>query len=68
MQNGHFWVVGGEYTCCDFKNLIKGTERVEGPFENRGEAERRWRDLSESYRPQAQMRFTIAQDHCSTSA
>ena len=65
MQKGHFWVIGGEYTCCDFKILIKGTERVEGPFDSRGDAERTWRNLSENHRPQAQVRFTIAQDQAS---
>jgi hypothetical protein len=37
-----------------------------GPFESRTEAERTWRILSEDHRPQAQVRFTIAQEPSST--
>lgn len=62
MQKSRYWVVGGEYTSTDFETLIQGTERVVGPFESRNEAERTWRFLSEDHRPQAQVRFTIAQE------
>ncbi|AWM85610.1 hypothetical protein [Microvirga sp. 17 mud 1-3] len=62
MQKSRFWVVGGEYTSCDCEQLVQGTERVVGPFESRHEAERTWRTLSEDHRPQAQVRFTIAQE------
>jgi hypothetical protein len=69
MQKSRFWVVGGEYTSCDCEQLVQGTERVVGPFESRHEAERTWRILSEDHRPQAQVRFTIAQEpHGSLSA
>ena len=62
MQKSRFWVVGGEYTSCDCETIVQGTERVVGPFESRIEAERTWRSLSEDHRPQAQVRFTIAQE------
>ncbi|MCB8819031.1 DUF4170 domain-containing protein [Microvirga rosea] len=62
MQKNRYWVVGGEYTSTDFETLIQGTERVVGPFEHRSDAERTWRYLSEDHRPQAQVRFTIAQE------
>ena len=62
MQKSRFWVVGGEYTTTDFETLIQGTERVVGPFETRNDAERTWRALSEDFRPQAQVRFTIAHE------
>jgi hypothetical protein len=62
MQKSRFWVVGGEYTSCECESLVQGTERVVGPFESRTEAERTWRLLSEDHRPQAQVRFTIAQE------
>jgi hypothetical protein len=62
MHKARFWVVGGEYTSCEFETLIQGTERVIGPFESRMEAERTWRTLSEDHRPQAQIRFTIAHE------
>jgi hypothetical protein len=63
MMNGsRYWVVGGEYTCCAFENLIRGTEKLMGPFDSREEAEQAWRRLSEEHRPRAQMRFTIARE------
>ena len=62
MQNSRFWVVGGEYTSCDFSTLVQGTERVVGPFETRRDAEQTWKSLSEDHRPQAQVRFTIAHE------
>lgn len=62
MNKIRYWVVGGEYTSTDFESLIQGTERVVGPFETRGDAERTWRYMSEDHRPQAQVRFTIAQE------
>ena len=63
MHKSRFWVVGGEYTSCDCETIVQGTERVVGPFESRIEAERTWRSLSEDLRPQAQVRFTIVQEH-----
>jgi hypothetical protein len=66
MLKSRFWVVGGEYTSCECETIVRGTERVIGPFESRTEAERTWRTLSEDHRPQAQVRFTIAQEPPST--
>lgn len=66
MMKPRFWVVGGEYTSCDCETIVHGTERVVGPFESRSDAERTWRTLSEDFRPQAQVRFTIAQEPPST--
>jgi len=66
MIKSRFWVVGGEYTSCDCETIVQGTERVVGPFESRTEAEQTWRILSEDHRPQAQVRFTIAQEPSST--
>ena len=62
MNGTRFWIVGGEYTCCDFDILIRGTEKLLGPYSSREDAERAWRRLSEEHRPQAQVRFTIAQE------
>lgn len=62
MNKPRFWVVGGEYTSCDCETIVQGTERVVGPFESRSDAEHTWRTLSEDHRPQAQVRFTIAQE------
>ena len=62
MTKSRFWVVGGEYTYCEFETLVQGTERVVVPFETRTDAERTWRPLSEDLRPLAQVRFTIVHE------
>jgi hypothetical protein len=54
-----FWVVGGEYTCLAFRQLIDGTERIAGPFFHRSAAEAVWRQLSEVDRCRAQVRYAI---------
>jgi hypothetical protein len=54
-----FWVIGGEYTCFNFAQLVEGTERVAGPFFYRSAAEAVWRRLSEGDRCRAQVRYAI---------
>ena len=54
-----FWVIGGEYTCLGFEQLVEGTEKVAGPFFHRSAAEAVWRRLSESDRCRAQVRYAI---------
>jgi hypothetical protein len=54
-----FWVIGGEYTCLDFDQLIEGSEKVAGPFFHRSAAEAVWRRLSEADRCRAQVRYAI---------
>ncbi|MBB3932902.1 hypothetical protein GGR25_003966 [Kaistia hirudinis] len=60
MHTSRFWIVGGEYASMAFDRLIEGTQRVLGPFGERGAAEEAWRRLSEENRSQCLMRFTIA--------
>jgi len=54
-----FWVIGGEYSCLAFQQLIEGTEKVAGPFFHRSAAEAVWRRLSENDRCRAQVRYAI---------
>jgi hypothetical protein len=54
-----FWVIGGEYTCLGFEQLVEGTEKVAGPFFHRSAAEAVWRRLSETDRCRAQVRYAI---------
>jgi hypothetical protein len=54
-----FWVIGGEYTCFNFAQLVEGTERVAWPFFHRSAAEAVWRRLSEGDRCRAQVRYAI---------
>ena len=54
-----FWVIGGEYTCLDFDQMVEGTEKVAGPFFHRSAAEAVWRRMSEEDRCRAQVRYAI---------
>ncbi|HEX5866375.1 MAG TPA: hypothetical protein VFY72_01615 [Beijerinckiaceae bacterium] len=54
-----FWVIGGEYTCLEFEQIVEGTEKVAGPFFHRSAAEAVWRRLSEADRCRAQVRYAI---------
>jgi hypothetical protein len=54
-----FWVIGGEYTCLEFEQLVEGSEKVAGPFFHKSAAEAVWRRLSEADRCRAQVRYAI---------
>lgn len=62
MSSDRFWVVGGEFRSLEFDEMVRGTERLVGPFAKREEAERAWRSLSEAHRADCMVRFTIAQE------
>jgi hypothetical protein len=63
MSHSRFWVVGGEYRSLDFGEIVDGTQRLIGPFDQRDEAERNWRDISEQHRSRCTVRFTITQEN-----
>lgn len=62
MEHSRYWIVGGEYSDTDFQQIIPGTEQISGPFTNRDAVEEEWRRMSERYRSQALMRFSIASE------
>ena len=35
MSNSRYWVVGGEYRSLDFAEVVDGTQRLIGPFDQR---------------------------------
>ena len=41
-----YWVVGGEYSDCAFKQLEPGTERISGPFAEERKARTEWQRLT----------------------
>jgi len=55
-----FWVVGGEYSCLDFKTLKGGAPEVMGPYETREEARAAWKRISDKTRARAMVRYAIA--------
>jgi hypothetical protein len=63
MTKERFWVVGGEYSCLDFKTLKHGAPQVMGPYETRDEARAEWKRISEKTRASATARFAIATEH-----
>lgn len=63
-----FWVIGGEYKTVQFDQMVDGTERLFGPFVDRGEAESTWRMQSERHRSQCCTRFSIVEERALAAA
>ena len=62
MSDSRFWIVGGEYRSLDFNEIIDGTQRLLGPFDQHDVAQRNWRELSEEHRSNCTARFTIVRE------
>jgi hypothetical protein len=54
-----YWIVGGEYSDCAFKQLQPGTERVSGPFPDELHARMEWQRLTFRDHCAATERYTI---------
>ena len=61
MHTERFWVVGGEYSCLDFKTL-KTEPQVFGPFDTRDEARAAWRQVSDQTKACATAKFAITSE------
>ncbi len=54
-----FWVIGGEYNCIDFKEVVPGTQQVFGPFADMRDAKDAWRARSMTKSASATIRYSI---------
>jgi hypothetical protein len=54
-----FWVIGGDYADCGFKQLEPGTEIVHGPYNDELKARMEWQRLTFRDRCGATTRYTI---------
>lgn len=54
-----FWVIGGEYNCVEFQEVVPGTARIFGPFASYQEANEVWRERSLASRSSATTRYSI---------
>ena len=54
-----FWVVGGDYSDCRFKDLLPGTETVHGPYADELHARMEWQRLTFRDRCGATTRYSI---------
>jgi hypothetical protein len=63
-----YWIIGGEFESLGFDEIVRGTERLIGPFGSRDEAELTWRDVSEAHRARCTVRFTIVQENAQQNA
>ncbi|MCA0400179.1 MAG: DUF4170 domain-containing protein [Proteobacteria bacterium] len=54
-----YWVIGGEYNCVEFQEVIPGTARVFGPYVDFEQANQVWRERSLASRSSATTRYTI---------
>jgi hypothetical protein len=59
MMGQRYWVVGGDYSDCRFKNLQPGTETVHGPFADELKARTEWQRLTFRDHNGATTRYTI---------
>jgi hypothetical protein len=59
IMSRQYWVIGGEYQCVEFQEVVPGTERVFGPFRSYEEADRKWRERSSASRSSATTRYSI---------
>lgn len=57
-----YWIIGGEYTDTEFRQLVAGTERVIGPYPSREAALPVWRELADRTKANCCARYTIAQE------
>lgn len=57
-----FWVIGGEYTDTRFSQLIDGTEKLFGPFQEQSEARAVWDRIAGETRSICTARYTIVQE------
>jgi hypothetical protein len=59
MTTERFWVVGGDYSSTTFHTLKKGQPDAVGPFKSREEARAVWKQLSETSRSSATVKYAI---------
>ncbi len=55
-----YWVVGGEYRDCAFRQLEPGTETISGPFSDELRARTEWQRLTFRDHNRATRRYSIA--------
>ena len=54
-----YWVIGGHYADCGFKQLEPGTETIHGPFADELKARTQWQRLTFKDRHAATERYSI---------
>ena len=54
-----YWVIGGDYSDCRFKDIEPGTEKISGPFSNELKARMEWQRLTFRDKIGATTRYTI---------
>jgi len=54
-----YWVIGGDYSDCQFKALKPGTEKISGPFKDELRARMEWQRLTFRDRCGATERYSI---------
>jgi hypothetical protein len=57
-----YWVIGGDYADCAFRQLQPGTEKVSGPYEEELKARMEWQRLTFRDGCSATERYVICQE------
>ena len=55
-----YWVIGGDFLDCEFRDIEPGTEKISGPFNDELRARTEWQRLTFRDRCRATTRYTIA--------
>ena len=59
-----YWVIGGEYTDTNFRNLAEGTStQIYGPYHHFTAARAVWQRMADDTRSVCNYRFTIAEEY-----
>jgi hypothetical protein len=59
MSDRRYWVVGGKYSCLEFKTLESGSQTILGPFDREEEARSEWKRISFENKSEATTRYSI---------
>jgi hypothetical protein len=54
-----YWVIGGDYSDCQFKDIQPGTELIHGPYDNELKARTEWQRLTFRDHSGATTRYSI---------
>ena len=54
-----YWVIGGEYSDCRFRDIMPGTARIRGPFADELRARMEWQRLTFRDHSGAMERYSI---------
>ena len=62
MRKRRFWVVGGAHDDLTFTTLVRGGQRLSGPYKSQDDGRDAWRAVAFASTAAANTRFSIVED------